>query len=517
MSGAASKGTVYLVGAGPGDTGLVTVRAAALIRDADVVVYDSLANPELLEWTRPDCERINAGKSPGRHCLPQGEIGALLVERARAGKSVVRLKGGDPFIFGRGGEELAVAEAAGIPCEIVPGVTAALASAACTGIPLTHRDDSSSITFLTGHEDPEKHQPQVDFRRFARTGGTLCIYMGIGQLERIVTELLEGGMDGTTPAAVVQWATLPRQRSLFSTLAELPAEVEATGLCAPAVVVIGPVVARPGHPGWFEKRPLFGRRIVVTRARKQAGQLTRLLEEQGADVLELPMIEVAPAADPATLTEALAGIAVYEWIIFTSVNGVEHFFEYFHRAYDDLRCLGPMRIAAVGNATAAAVRARRLTVDLTPSPANGDALADLLLAGESLDNVKMLVVTGNRNRDTLARRLEDEGRAIVDTLKVYRTDHTDLRDHPAAERFRREGADAVLFTSSSTLASFAANATALTLEPGARQPVFGSIGPLTTKTLEKYGLPLAFEAPEARLESFVGATLDHFRKLKLDG
>lgn len=506
-----TKGTVYLVGAGPGDPGLVTVRARALLERADVIVYDYLANARLLEWTRDDAEKVYVGKSAGRHSIPQDEIEAILVERATKGLEVVRLKGGDPFVFGRGGEEIEQLEADGIDFEIVPGVTAALASAAYTGIPLSHRDHSSAITFLTGHENPEKHCLSIDFSRYAGLAGTLCIYMGIAQLPRIVRELRSGGMPGETPAGIVQWATLNRQRSVFSTLDRIVEAQEASGIGAPAVVFVGEVAGRRANAAWFEGRPLSGKRIVVTRAREQAGQLTELLEAAGAEVLELPFIRIEPSVDTKVLGEVLAGLAVYEWILFTSANGVRRFFELFHKAYDDIRCLGPMRIAVVGAATAAAVRAERLKVDLIPDKANADALADELLEAEGLDGVRVLVVTGNRNRQDLVERLEAEGRAIVDTLPLYKTVRNDLGTDPSAETFRSEGADAVLFTSASTVKSFVDQGAALELAEGARQPLFGSIGPMTSGALKEHDLPLAFESPKADLKAFVQATSETLR------
>ncbi|MBC8190159.1 MAG: uroporphyrinogen-III C-methyltransferase [Puniceicoccaceae bacterium] len=501
-------GKVYLIGAGPGDPGLVTVRARQLIERADVIVYDYLANPQILDWARDEAERIYVGKTAGRHSIPQDEIEEILVDRAKKGLQVVRLKGGDPFVFGRGGEEIQELEIDKIPYEIVPGVTAALATAAYAGIPLSHRNFSSAITFLTGHENPEKHTLSIDFRDYGTTKGTLCIYMGIGQLPRIVNELKAGGMSGEMPVAIIEWATLNRQRSVFSTLDSIVADLEASGLGAPAMVVIGEVVAQRAKTEWFEGRPLFGKRIVVTRAREQAGQLSALLTSQGAEVIELPFISVEQHFDPKRLGEVLAGIAVYEWIIFTSANGVKHFFDLFYKAYDDIRCLGPMRIAAVGAATAQEIEKHKLKVDLIPKKANADALAQELIENEGVESVQILVVTGNQNRESLVQRLEsDEGRAIVDTLSVYRTSKSDLRKNPAAERFRQEGADAVLFTSSSTVKSFVDQHADLKLENGARKPAFGSIGPLTTKTLKELKLPVAFEATQASLEHFVVETM----------
>ena len=506
------SGKVCLVGAGPGDPALITVRARELLAAADVIVYDYLANARLLDTARPDAERVYVGKSAGRHAIPQDEIETILVDRARKGLSVVRLKGGDPFVFGRGGEEIAQLERDGVPFEIVPGVTAALASAAYAGIPLTHREYSSVVTFLTGHENPEKHTLSIDFRDYARLDGTLCIYMGIGQLPRIVNELREGGMSGDQPVGIVQWATLNRQRSLFGTLDTIVARLDHSGMGAPAVVFIGEVVARRSADNWFEGRPLFGRRMVVTRAREQAARLTELLEAKGAEVLELPFIKVSPDHEQSAVGEVMAGLATYEWIVFTSVNGVRCFFDLFDRAFDDIRCLGPMRVAAVGAATARAIRERNLKVDIAPEKANADALADAMLEAEGLDSVEVLVITGNRNRPTLVERLESEGRAIVDTLPLYKTEKTDLAADPAAERLREEGADAILFTSASTVQSYFDQRDRLTPRSGKTSPVFGVIGPKTREALEAHGHTAAFASPEPDLGTFVDAATDYFHQ-----
>ncbi|MEO0509613.1 MAG: uroporphyrinogen-III C-methyltransferase [Verrucomicrobiota bacterium] len=507
----AETGKVYLIGAGPGDPGLVTVRARELIAQADVIVYDYLANSRLLDWARDDVEQIYVGKSAGRHSIPQDEIEEILVNRAHKGLQVVRLKGGDPFIFGRGGEEVAELETDRVSYEIVPGVTAALAAAAYTGIPLSHRDYSSSITFLTGHENPEKHTLSIDFRDYGKTKGTLCIYMGIGQLARIVGELKEGGMSGEMPVGIIEWATLNRQRSITATLDTIVEELEASGLGAPAIVIIGEVVSQRSKTEWFEGQPLFGKRIVVTRAREQAGQLSRMIEESGAEVIELPFIEVKPSFEEKLVGEVFAGIAVYEWIVFTSANGVKTFFDLFYRAFDDIRCLGPMRIAAVGTATAREIEKHKLKVDFLPSKANAKVLVDELIKQEGMESVQVLVITGNQNREELVTRLEEEGRAIVDTLPLYQTSKTDLSDDPAAARYRKVGADAVLFTSSSTVRSFVDQQAALQLEDGARQPAFGSIGPMTTKTLQESDLPLGFEAAQSSLDHFVVEAISYLK------
>jgi uroporphyrinogen III methyltransferase/synthase len=507
-----SQGKVYLIGAGPGDPGLVTVRARELIELADVIVYDYLANPQLLDWAKAGSEKMYVGKRSGMHSIPQDEIEEILVDRANKGLQVVRLKGGDPFVFGRGGEEISELQIDKIPFEIVPGVTAALAAAAYAGIPLSHREYSSSITFLTGHENPEKQTLSVDFKQYGKNPGTLCLYMSLGQLPRILNELKAGGMSGEMPVGIIQWATLNRQRSVYGTIDTIIEDAEKSGIGTPAMIIIGEVVAHRSKTEWFEGRPLFGKRIVVTRAREQAGQLSQMLADQGAEVIELPFISVEQHFDPKRLSEVLAGIAVYEWIIFTSANGVKNFFDLFYRAYDDIRCLGPMRIAAVGAATAREIEKHKLKVDLVPQKANADALAQELIENEGVESVQILVVTGNQNREALVQRLEsDEGRAIVDTLPVYKTSKNDLAQDPAAERFRQEGADAVLFTSSSTVKSFVDQHAALTLEPDARKPAFGSIGPLTTKTLKEFKLPVAFESTQASLEHFVVETISQLK------
>ena len=507
-----SKGKVYLIGAGPGDPGLVTVRARELIETADVIVYDYLANPKLMDWARSDAEKVYVGKRSGLHSIPQDEIEEMLVDRANRGLQVVRLKGGDPFVFGRGGEEVSELQADGIPFEIVPGVTAALAAAAYAGIPLSHRAYSSSITFLTGHENPEKHTLSIDFKQYGQTSGTLCLYMSLGQLPRILAELKEGGMSGNMPVGIIQWATLNCQRSVYGTVDTIIDNVESTGIGTPAMIIIGEVVAKRSKTEWFEGRPLFGKRIVVTRAREQAGQLTEMLEAQGAEVLEIPFIEVKEHFDANNLTEVFAEMAIYEWIIFTSANGVKTFFDLFYKAYNDIRCLGPMRVAAVGTATAREIEKHHIKVDLIPDKANADALATKLIEDQGVESVKMLVVTGNQNRETLVKRLEEEGRAIVDTLPLYKTSKTDLSDHPIAERFRKDGADAVLFTSSSTVKSFVDQQSALQLQAGAKQPAFGSIGPLTSKTLKQVDLPIGFEAPQSSLDHFVVETISYFHQ-----
>jgi uroporphyrinogen III methyltransferase / synthase len=507
-----AAGIVYLVGAGPGDLGLVTLRAKALIEQAEVLVYDYLVHPELVAWCLPDCEVVYVGKKAGFHALPQGEIESLLVDRARAGKRVVRLKGGDPFVFGRGGEEVRALAAAGLAFEVVPGVTAALAAGAYAGIPLTQRNTSSALICLTGHEDPTKHELQVDWRSFGGLkNSTLAIYMGMGRLPDIVAGLLAGGLDPATPAAVVQWASLGRQRSLAAPVAELPEAVKAAGLGAPAIILIGAVVRDHETVDWFEHLPLFGRRIAITRTRRQNSELRPRLEHLGAEVLELALTETRPVKPREALVEVFAELGSYDWIVFTSPNGVTQFFARFCEAFDDVRALGLMRFAAVGEATRREIERNRVRVECVPETATAEALADALIATGSLDSAKIVVVTGNLNRDTLVTRLEQEGRAIVDRLQVYETVPVDLRDDPAAEDFRARGADAVLFASSSAVETFAAQAAALLPGPDARRPRLGSIGPQTTASLRALGQAPDFEAASPGLDALVAALVENLR------
>ncbi len=503
----AEQGCVHLVGAGPGDPGLISVRGRELLESAEVVVYDRLVHRGLLAHCRPECLQICVGKRAGGPSVSQEDIEAELVKHARAGRCVVRLKGGDPFVFGRGGEEAVHLAAAGIRFEIVPGITSALGAGAFAGIPLTNRDIASTLVFATGHETPEKDRTAVDWRALgALRHATLCLYMAMGHLDEIASQLQAGGRSADTPAACIQWASLGRQRTLVATLGTLADEVRKAGLAAPAIVVVGDVVTLRETVGWFEKRPLLGRRIVVTRNRDQAGELTGRLETLGASVLELPLVRVSPVEDKDLWAEVFPELGSYDWLVFTSANGVRHFFSAFFKVFPDLRALGVMRIACIGEATAAAVRDLHLEVELTPAKAVAEELAELMIKTGSLDNAKVLVVTGNLNRDVLVQELE-EARAIVDCFPAYKTEPTDLMDEPVAQEFRELGADAVLFTSSSGVHSYVAQAAALQLSDTAKRPRLGSIGPITSETLRHAKLPVDFEAAAATLDALVAAVV----------
>ena len=507
-----STGIVYLVGAGPGDLGLVTFRAKELVASADVLVYDYLVHPELVKWCRPECEVFYVGKKAGCHTVPQEEIEALLVKQAMAGKKVVRLKGGDPYIFGRGGEEARTLVKAGVSFEVVPGVTAALAAGAYAGIPLTYRNLSTSLVFLTGHEDPNKTGAQVDWRSFgALKHTTLAIYMGMGRLEFILGELQAGGLAANTPAAVVQWASLGRQRSVAGTVADLPAKVADAKLAAPSIIFIGEVVRDHEAIDWFERLPLFGRRIAITRTRDQNSELREKLETLGAEVLEIPLITISKAVDKHGFVEILAELGGYDWIVFTSANGVRYFFEVFLKGFKDIRALGLLRFSCIGRATAREIEKYHIRVECMPDTATGLSLADALIATGSLDSAKVIVVTGNLNRDKLVRKLE-AARAIVDQLPLYKTEKTDLTEDPVADDFRQHGADAILFASSSAAESFHAQAEGLKLAATATPPLVGSIGEQTSESLTELGMPPDFVAAKPSLDSLIEGLIAQFKQ-----
>ncbi len=494
-------GVVYLVGAGPGDARLLTLRGAELLRRADVVILDSLVNPELVRLAPAEAEVVR--RSPDGQ-PSQSEINRLLVARARAGRRVVRLKGGDPYLFGRGGEEAEHLADAGIRFEVVPGVSALTAVPACAGIPLTHRTFASTLTVVTGHEDPAKPGRGVDWSLLARTPGTKVVLMGAERLAAIVQRLLDGGLSPLTPVAVTQSGTTGNQRTVEGTLGDIAGRAQKAGLNAPAVIVIGEVVGLRKKLNWWESRPLFGQRIVVTRARDQAGALSELLQERGAEVLEVPCLKFAPPAERRPFVEALAGLGSYDWLIFTSVNGVNWFFEQFFKAFDDVRALGGVRLAALGPATAAKLEALHLKVDLVPNEYVAPQIAKSLDAYESVVNLRFLLLRAEVANPELPRLLEDLG-AIVDDVACYRT-VADTEDwNGAAARFQAEGADWVTFASGSAVQHFDERFGLKRQKaryPGLR---LASIGPETTKLIQERGLEPDAEARPHTMEGLVVA------------
>ena len=475
--------TVYLVGAGPGDPGLLTVRAAELLARADAVVYDRLSVESLLDLAPDQAERISVGKTPGRASPTQDEINRLLVERGRAGGTIVRLKGGDPFVFARGGEEAAALRDAGVDFEVVPGITSAIAAPAYAGIPLTLRHSSTSFTVVTGHEDPLAGDGTVDWEAVARVGGTIVVLMGVARIRHIIERLMAGGLAPDTPAAAVTWGTRPEQRTVRATLATIADE----RVAAPAVYVFGSVAAE--DLGWFERRPLAGRRIVVTRSRAQASQLSARLRDLGAEPLEVPAIRITEPADGgAALRAAVVAIATYDWLILTSPNGVERTLE----LVADVRSLAGTRIAAIGPGTAAALRAHRIEADLVPERFVAEALLGAFPDGPG----RVVLARAAVARDVLPDGLRAKG-WDVDVVEAYRTLGAEL---PAHVLDRAAGADAITFTSSSTVERFVAQAGRDRVPP-----VVACIGPVTAATAREHGLRVDIEAPVHTIDGLVDA------------
>ena len=499
-----TQGICYLVGAGPGDPLLLTLKGRQCLEIADVVVYDYLSNPVFLDHAKAGAEILCAGKQAGRHTLSQSEINALLVEKTKSGKIVVRLKGGDPFLFGRGGEEAVALAEAGCAFEVVPGVTSAIAGPAYAGIPVTHRDHNTVLTIFTGHEDPSKPETSVDYAAIARAPGTKVMLMGIKRLETIAEGLMAAGMDREVPVALIRWATTGRQQTLTGKLGTIAEKAGAESFQPPAVAVFGEVVDLRSKLNWFESLPLFGKRIAVTRTRQQAGDLVSRLRALGADAFEMPTIRLEPAPNKREFYETVAYSHAYEWIIFTSANGVDAFFNAFFEIYRDARDLGAARIAAVGPETAARVRSFRFQVDVESEKYVAEHLIKALQKETSVENLKILLARAEGARDLLASELTRLG-AIVDDITAYRTVPETDDVCGGIHRFREEGADLVTFTSSSTAENF--HALNLPASPGL---CHASIGPVTSRTMQKLGLSVDVEAKVHDIPGLVAAIVKFF-------
>ena len=500
------KGIAYLVGAGPGDVGLITVRGVECIQRADVIVYDNLVSTSLLRYARADAELIFVGKTAGCHALPQDETNALLVKKASEGKIVTRLKGGDPFVFGRGGEEAEELRRAGLEFEIVPGISSSIAAAAYAGIPVTHRAVATAFMVITGHEDPTKDESQVDWKSVAQFFGTRVILMGVKRIGEISKELIKHGASPDTPVAMVYRGTTTRQRTITGTLANITSVAKAADFKPPAVTIVGEVVRLRETLNWFERRPLFGKRIVVTRSREQASELIRRLTELGADVLEIPTVTIKPPKSLVPLREAVEGIGTYDWLVFTSPNGVDAFFREYFAKHDDIRDLGGLKIAAVGAVTAQKITAFHLQVDLQPGEFTGEALLETFRKEISCENLKFLLPRGDLADERLARGLEDLG-GIVDDLDAYQTvpEIEDRTGHRA--RLLAEGVDMVTFTSSSTVNNFCSLVDVPALQKQFPKLQWISIGPQTTLAAKAKGLSVAAEAKEHTIPGLVESVL----------
>ncbi|MFH1651328.1 MAG: uroporphyrinogen-III C-methyltransferase [Chloroflexota bacterium] len=501
-----SAGKVYLVGAGPGDPSLLTQKGAECLRKAGVVVYDRLLDESLLALVPPDAEKIYVGKASGEHTLPQEEINLLLVNKAKEGKTVVRLKGGDPFVLGRGGEEAETLAEHGIPFAIVPGITSAIAVPAYAGIPVTHRGLAASFAVVTGHEDPAKDGSSIDWAKLGVD--TLVFLMGMKNLPEIVARLRENGRAAQTPVAVIKEGTHPQQQTVTGTLEDIVALVAESGLTAPAVVVVGRVVQMRERLRWFDNRPLSGKRVLVTRARSQASELSRLLKEHGAVPVELPVIAIRSASDTAPLDTAISRLEDYHWLIFTSVNGVAAFWERLQYLGRDSRALGGRQIGAIGPATAQALEARGILPDYVPETYTGEGVV-AGLKERGIAGQRFLLPRADIADAEMAQGIRGLGGEVTD-ITAYRTVPAEEAVDAAKELIAGGGIDVITFTSSSTVTNLvAALGDGLAAVKTIRT---ACIGPKTAATAEKAGLRVDVIAQEQTIPGLVRAIEDYFRR-----
>ncbi len=502
------KGKVYLIGAGPGDPGLFTLKGKEVLERADVVVYDFLASEALLGFCRGDAQLICVGKRPGGHTLSQAKINDLLVRRARQGSVVARLKGGDPFVFGRGGEEAEALRDARIPFEIVPGVTSAVAAPAYAGIPLTHRSYASSVGIVTGHEDPAKGSSRIRWDHLVRGMDTLVFLMGMKNIQGIVEGLEAHGMDSQTPAAVIEWGTTSRQRTVTAPIGEIAESVRREGLGAPAVLVVGEVVRLRDRLAWYEASPLFGKRIVVTRTRRQASELVQHLRSLGADPLELPTIAVSEPEAWESLDIALDEIEGYDWLVFTSSNAVDSFFGRLRAKGRDIRDLKGVRLGAIGPGTARSLESLWMRVDVTPQQYTAEALADAL-ARVGVEGKRILIPRAREARDVLPDRLRDLG-AAVDVVVAYQTVASGITPEEVRALFSQGQVHAITFTSSSTVKNFVEIVGRANLQELLDGVAVACIGPITGRSARELGIPPDIVAKEYTIVGLVEALVDHF-------
>lgn len=501
-------GKVYLVGAGPGDPKLITVKGLEVLRKSDAVVYDRLASPRLLEEARPDAERFYVGKLPDRHSMKQEEINRLLVRLAKEGKTVARLKGGDPCVFGRAGEEAEALLAHGIPFEIVPGVTSAVAVPAYAGIPITHREFSSSFTVVTGHEKPEKLDTMIDWRHLSDAGKTLVFLMGVARIGHICEQLIRHGRPPDTPVALIRWGTRAKQETLVGTLATIAEQVRATDFQPPAVIVVGEVVRLRERLAWYERLPLFGRKVLVTRAREQAGELADRIEALGGETVVFPVIALREPSDPAkcaALDAALDRLDRFDWILFTSVNGVEFFFRRMRRRGIDIRSMHRAAIAAVGPATRDALMRYGLVVEALPQQFQAEGLLEAVKP-KVRPGQSVLLPRADIARKVLPEELRRLGCTVTE-VDVYENIPCEDGAEQIVELLREGAIDAVTFTSSSTARNFAeivrrrTDRFAELIEPVR----IACIGPLTAKTAEACGMRVDIMPEQATIDALVQA------------
>ncbi len=499
-----NSGTVYLIGAGPGDPGLLTLRAAAALQRADVLLYDALASDAIVAMVPVSCERIFVGKRGGNHAMPQGEIEALMVQKARAGKTVARLKGGDPFVFGRGGEEAQTLHQAGIPFEIVPGITSAIAAPAYAGIPVTHRDFNTAFTVLTGHEDPEKSSSTIDWAKLADPHRTLVLLMAMGNLETIARQLSDHGLSSDTPVAVIQDGTRPTQRTVTGTLGTIADDIRASGLEAPAIVIVGDVVTLRGELQWFDSTPLFGKRVLITRPAHQAEQFARALYARGIEPLLGSTIAIVPPDDIHGAHREIDRLAEYAWLVFTSQNGVDAFFDRLNSLNADARYIAHTKVAALGAKTAERLRENGIRANLVPPAYISEEVARSLIEA-TREGERILIYRAQEARDVLPEMLEDAGR-VPTVVAAYKTIF-DV-DPDFAGKVAR--ADILTFTSASTVRGFVellgGDVAAIAATRG---KLIACIGPITAETAENSGLHVDVVADVYTTEGLLDALEAH--------
>lgn len=504
------KGVVYLVGAGPWDPELITVKGKRIIGQADVIIYDYLANPQLLSLARSDAEIIYAGKKGGCHSLSQDEINQLLVNKAAEGKRVVRLKGGDPFVFGRGGEEAEILAKAGIPFEVIPGVSSAIAVPAYAGIPLTHRDFTSTVLLVTGHEGENKYESSIKWDKIANAAGTIVFLMGVKNLPNIVSNLIEGGRSKETPVAVIQWGTRGDQRVVTGTLSDIVEKAKKAGIGPPAITVVGEVVSLRDLLNWFETKPLFGKGIIVTRARAQASVLSSLLADNGAFVYEFPTIETIPIRDYDKIDLALSRINKYDWIIFTSVNGVKFFLKRMYERGFDIRDLKGLKVCAIGPATKQTLEEMLIRVDVMPSEYRAEAIVEAM-KNEGVEGKRILIPRAKIARDVIPLELSNMG-AVVDVVEVYETVMPEARKSDILLAFQEGRIDLITFTSSSTVENFHSMFSSHEIQSWKEKVPVACIGPITAQKASELGFRVEVVAEKYTIPYFVDAIKDYFRK-----
>lgn len=505
-----SKKFVYLIGAGPGDPGLITVRGRECLEQSDVVLYDYLANNRLLEYAPAHAELIYSGKVGGAHNREQGQINDLMVAKALEGKVVARLKGGDPFVFGRGGEECEALVAAGIPFEVVPGVTAGIGAAAYAGIPLTHRDVTTSVAFVTGHEHPEKMTSAIDWEKLSLGSGTVVFYMGVKNLPQITANLMAHGRKPETPVALIRWGTRTEQEVLTGTLADIAEKARKASFKPPAITIVGEVVRLRETLRWFDNRPLFGKGILVTRAADQAGEFSTLLRDQGATVYECPTINIVPPEDPAELDAAIAELPSIDWIIFTSVNAVKHFFLRLTACGLDSRALSLCRVATVGPKTAAAIRDYGIIPDLVPTDYKAEGLIaafrEMDIAGK-----KVLFPRADRAREVIPSELAKMGAAVLAPIAYQNVLPFDIPEE-ILEALEAKRIHCATFTSSSTVQNLAELAGENRLLHLLQGVTIAAIGPVTAASCRELGLEVHIEPEKYTLDEMTTEMVKHFKQ-----